>query len=417
MEVNVTSQKRFLVLSALSLLVLIGSAAGCSTVAPTAPAVQPTISSFAASPTSINQGDQTTLSWNVSGATTISIQPDIGTVGPSGSLTLTPNATVTYTLTAGNDVGNTTSSATVNVTPVVPGKPDLVITDISLSGNEVYYKIKNQGNAEAGQTETDFYIGAINQTEQRVVWIKETDNFVDKLAPGEERTQRFTNYSFAFPLVLREGGTAISYNIRVCANATDAIAESDTGNDCLTQVWGTGFTYDFVKQAHLAKWASSAPGDLRWPMSSQDPGGAAYLISYNPILVVCPPPETNGWIMGKYGDYYTQPETNATALRDIQVPLLAQFTSRVGFAPGVKSADGVTVALGYIDDMGSIVFFDKMVVMADGQMHDYNVDLGSLAAHHTQFLLWVQNNGSQGSNCVRWDSPQITQLATPLMYP
>ena len=73
------TQKWFLVLIAISLVTLVGSAAGCGGAAPATPAAKPTISSFAASPTSINQGQQTVLSWNVSGATTVTIQPDIGT--------------------------------------------------------------------------------------------------------------------------------------------------------------------------------------------------------------------------------------------------------------------------------------------------------------------------------------------------
>ncbi len=185
------TQKWFLVLIAMSLVALIGSAAGCGAAAPATPAAKPTISSFTASPTSINQGQQTTLSWNVSGATTVTIQPDIGTIGPTGSLTLTPNATVTYTLTASNEAGSSTSSATVNVTPVVAGKPDLVITDIYLLASQVYYKIKNQGNAVAPQTQTDFYIGSIDQPDQRVTWLKQTSDFVDTLAQARKGHSAF----------------------------------------------------------------------------------------------------------------------------------------------------------------------------------------------------------------------------------
>jgi hypothetical protein len=409
------TQKWFLVLTAISLVTLVGSAAGCGGAAPAAPAAMPTISSFAANPTSINQGQQTTLSWNVSGATTVSIQPDIGSVGPSGSLTLAPNSTISYTLTASNEAGNSTSSTTVNVTPVVAGKPDLVITDIFMSGSELYYKIKNQGNAVAQPTQTYFYIASIDLPAETITWLKQTSNFVDKLAPGEERIQRFTNFDWRFGSATPEEGKMVTYNIRACANAENSIAESNTSNNCWVESWGPGFTYDFAKQAHLAKWTSSAPGTLRWPMSSNDSGGAAYLITYNPVLVICPQPVNNGWIMAKFGDFYNDPESHAAMVRDIEIPLLAQFTSRVGFAPGTTSPNGVTIALGYYDDIGNLTFFDKMPVMADGQMHDYNVDLGNLAAKHTQFVLWVQANGSPQGTCLRWESPKITQKELPLM--
>jgi hypothetical protein len=408
MEVNMNTQKWFLVLIAISLVTLVGSAAGCGAAAPATPAAKPTISSFAASPTSTNQGQQTVLSWNVSGAATVTIQPDIGNVGSTGSLTLTPNATVTYTLTAENAAGSTTSSTTVNVTPVVAGKPDLVITDISLSGSQIYYKIKNQGNAVAQPTQTDFHIGYIDQPIQKLNWLKQTSNFVDSLAPGEERTQRFSNFDWTYQSADPDKAGLLTYNVRACANANEAIAESNNDNNCLVEVWGPGFTYDFVQQAHLAKWTSDA-GTLFWPMSFQDVKGAAYLITYNPVLVICPQKVNKGWILGKFGDFYNDKDTRQALVRDIQIPLLAEFTSKVGFAPGTTSPDGVTVALGYFDELGSLVFFNKMPVSSDGLMHDYNVNLGNMAGKHTQFVLWVQANGSPENTCLRWQAPKITQ--------
>ena len=407
------TQKLFLVLVAISLVTLIGSAAGCGGAAPAAPVGKPTISSFVASPASINQGQQTVLSWNVSGATTVTIQPDIGTMGLTGSLTLTPNATVTYTLTAENAAGSATGSTTINVTPVVAGQPDLVITDTYLLASQIYYVIKNQGNAEAKQTQTDFYLGVIDPVAQTLTWLKQTTSFVDNLAPGAERTQRFSNYDWKLSPAVPEVGTFETYNIRVCANATNTITESNTGNNCLIEAWGPGFTYDFVKQAHLSKWTSGA-GTLFWPMAAEDMKGAAYIITYNPVLVICPQKVNQGWILGKFGDFYVDPVSKAAAVRDIEIPLLAQFTSKVGFAPGTTSPDGVTVALGYFDELGSLVFFNKMPVMSDGQMHDYNVDLSSLASKHTQFVLWVQDNGSPENTCVRWQAPTITQTTQPL---
>ncbi|MCJ7516001.1 MAG: hypothetical protein MUO89_08600 [Dehalococcoidia bacterium] len=402
------TQKWFLVLIAVSLVALIGSAAGCGVTAPAASVAQPTISSFSASPPSITQGQQTTLSWIVSGATTVNIEPDIGTIGLTGSLTLTPNASVTYTLTASNESGSSTSSATVNVTPVVAGKPDLVITDVYLVSNQFYYKIKNQGNAVAPQTQTDFYLSSIDQTDQRITWSLETSNFVDMLAPGEERIQRFSNLDWNRYQLVEPYLGFLTYNFKACANADNAIAESNTSNNCLIVTLGQDFIYDFVKQAHLAKWTNSTY-TLFWPMTYFDVKGAAYLITYNPVLVMCPEKVNNGWIMGKFGDFYVDPTSKAASVRDLNIPIQAQFTSKVGFAPGITSPGGVTVALGYYDAMGSLIFFDKMTVISDGQMHDYNVDLSSLAGKHTQFVLWAQANGSPQNTCVRWQEPKITQ--------
>lgn len=74
----------------------------------------PTIASFTASPSSIPPGGSATLSWTVSGADSISISPGIGAVTGS-SITVTPGATTTYTLTATNTAGSVTRTATVTV--------------------------------------------------------------------------------------------------------------------------------------------------------------------------------------------------------------------------------------------------------------------------------------------------------------
>ena len=411
MEVNVNTQKWFLVLIAISLVTLIGSAVGCGAVAPATPAAKPAISSFSASPPSISQGQQATLSWNVSGATTVTIQPDLGTQGLTGSLTLTPNATVTYTLTANNQAGSTTGTTTINVTPVVAGQPDLVVENLFLQSWQIYYVIKNQGNAVAAPTQIALYLGVVDPVAQKITWLKQTSNFVDYMAPGEERQGWFRNYEWKYSPTpnVPESPQFETYNLKACINDTNTITESNTANNCYMEAWGPGYTYDFVKQAHLAKWTSGA-GKLFWPMVSIDRIGAAYTITYSPILVICPEMVNKGWIFGKFGDFYEDPLTRQALVRDIQIPILTKFTTKVGFAPGVSSPDGVTVALGYYDEMGSLVFFNKMPVMSDGQMHDYTVDLSGLAGKHTQFILWVEGNGSPVNTCVRWDSPQLVQI-------
>ena len=69
------------------------------------------ITTFSASPTSIKAGGSSTLTWDVSGSTSINISQGIGGVGATGSVAVTPAATTTYTLTA----GSVTQSVTVTV--------------------------------------------------------------------------------------------------------------------------------------------------------------------------------------------------------------------------------------------------------------------------------------------------------------
>src|SRR6184192_616790 len=81
---------------------------------PTGPS--PTISSFTANATSVTSGTPVTLSWNESGAIYNIISPTVGPVrGASGSVTVVPTATTTYTFYATNQYGRTTQSVTVTV--------------------------------------------------------------------------------------------------------------------------------------------------------------------------------------------------------------------------------------------------------------------------------------------------------------
>ncbi len=81
----------------------------------------PVVTSFEADPSTININQSAMLSWVVSGATEISISPGVGTTSPNGVTTISPNATTTYTLTATNEAGTTTATATVTLAG--SGKP------------------------------------------------------------------------------------------------------------------------------------------------------------------------------------------------------------------------------------------------------------------------------------------------------
>lgn len=62
---------------------------------------------------------QAVLTWNVAGATAISLNQGIGSVtGPTGSVTVSPSTTTTYTLIASNGAGNTVRTVTIGVDEV-----------------------------------------------------------------------------------------------------------------------------------------------------------------------------------------------------------------------------------------------------------------------------------------------------------
>jgi hypothetical protein len=397
--------KWHLLLIAVSLTILIGTAAGCITIvrqeqtsAPEETIALPTINSFTVSPGSIDSGQHITLSWDVSGVATVTIQPDIGTVGPSGSLQLSPPATITYILTATNEAGNSTASVTLTVTPVVAGKPDLVITDMWLASDRVYYKIKNQGSAKAGQTQSYLYIYDL----------KEATGYVDSLEAGEEKTESFSNWSWPFAAPAGTGGYGTApvkpLDVKVCADAENDIEESDKSNNCLVQIVGPTFTYDFAKNAHYAAWRNGT-GELQWPMVASDSKGAAYV--QGNTVVMCPQQVSNGWILGRFADFYS--DLGQTRSREIEMPKYAKFTAKVGFKEGSVSTDGAGIGLGYVDAFGSVVMFPKIDIYSDGTWRVYEIDLSALAGQKTEFILWVEAKNSPLGDCVIWLEPRIFQ--------
>jgi len=100
-------------------------------------ATAPTINSFTASPSTVNAGGTSSLSWSTSNATSASIDRGIGGVGVNGSTTVAPSATTTYTLTAGNGTTQVTRSVTLTVTTNGCNSPNT----ICLSNNRFATKI------------------------------------------------------------------------------------------------------------------------------------------------------------------------------------------------------------------------------------------------------------------------------------
>ncbi len=78
-----------------------------------------TVTTFTANPMTISKSlnELSLLSWTTSGATSITITPDIGPVAANGSTYVRPSATTTYTITATNGCGSDTRTVTVTVIP------------------------------------------------------------------------------------------------------------------------------------------------------------------------------------------------------------------------------------------------------------------------------------------------------------
>ena len=75
----------------------------------------PTVHSFASARVKVDKGQSATLSWHVSNASEILIEPGVGSVSALGSTNVKPTKTTTYKLTAKNEGGETVETCTVEV--------------------------------------------------------------------------------------------------------------------------------------------------------------------------------------------------------------------------------------------------------------------------------------------------------------
>lgn len=113
-----------------------GSTSANAVVVVNTPAVQ--LLNCYATPTNISQGESSTLNWNSSNATSVTITPSVGTVPLSGNIAVTPTSSTTYTITA-TGANSTTTSCSVAVTVsagVVPRIIQFSATPPSISSGQ-----------------------------------------------------------------------------------------------------------------------------------------------------------------------------------------------------------------------------------------------------------------------------------------
>jgi len=78
--------------------------------------VSPSVA-LSASPASAQARQQVTLTWSSTNATSITLEPSVGSVAAQGSTTVRPSQSTTYTVTATGPGGSAHASAKVNITP------------------------------------------------------------------------------------------------------------------------------------------------------------------------------------------------------------------------------------------------------------------------------------------------------------
>ena len=97
----------------------------CPRVAPPAPTA-----SLSADPASVKQNRCATLAWSSTNASSVSIDPGVGPVAPSGSKEVCPKNTTNYTLTVAGAGGTKTAATTVTVIPL--SKKTMVFDAVAL---------------------------------------------------------------------------------------------------------------------------------------------------------------------------------------------------------------------------------------------------------------------------------------------
>lgn len=97
------------------------------------PAPAPDITEFSAEPSTIERGQSSTLKWSVSNATEVTIDHGVGTVQATGTKSVFPTETTTYSLRATGAGGTMNKTATVTVTAPPPPPPPPAAPKASLS--------------------------------------------------------------------------------------------------------------------------------------------------------------------------------------------------------------------------------------------------------------------------------------------
>jgi hypothetical protein len=181
---EVTTLKRFVFLS-LSVLLLVLIPGCFSFPAPAPNPVQPVgtppvIIEFSSNPAAITTGGTSTLLWNVTGATSVSIDQGIGQVNVAGTRAVSPAKSTVYTISATNSAGTSIrSSAIIIVSPPTPppqpaaSNPVIKFTGTysgATSNNSTRWQLNwNVSNATQIVIQPD--IGPVNPTGSAVVTI------------------------------------------------------------------------------------------------------------------------------------------------------------------------------------------------------------------------------------------------------
>jgi hypothetical protein len=269
----------------------------------------PVIRTFSAEPGVIAKGDSATLSWDVLNAGAVQIDPGIGVREPAGSVSVSPEETTVYTLTAyGGGIIIGTTQLIVTAGPVA-GRPDLVIKNMHRieagDGIKIAYTVENSGTGDAPSSITRLYANGVNRA----------SNTESPLAAGTSVDRQFDDWLY----------NPVTNVITVMADADGNVAESSEGNNKEELIFAVHDVYDFVENADRAAWGTGYPYQslVFGGEPSEEEGYVVYSedkrledgTGPSRYLVTRPRGTFNGAVIGDYKiDYFVSPGEHFYAL-------------------------------------------------------------------------------------------------------
>jgi len=199
---------RLIITSLTSLLLL--SSSGCITIntqqpqttaPPSSSTIQeppPVITLFEAQPAEIAAGQTATLLWEVTGATHIEINQDIGTVAKSGNLPVVPQERTVYTITASSSGGSVTAHTVVEVNKNLHAK-DISLTIKEMEDRHFLFLMSSEPSVK-GTISTYYIEFAIDNLGERMIdntiYVYDTTEEAERVYSEDKNNSRMYVTSF-----------------------------------------------------------------------------------------------------------------------------------------------------------------------------------------------------------------------------
>ena len=366
----------------------------------------PQIKSFTANPLKLIEGEPLSISWQVSNATRVNIQPSPGLVKAEGKLNLSPVEDTTYTLWAVNRSGTSSNSLSVKITRPAKDRADLAVTDFWNTGNILFYNVRNTGKLASAGSQSYLYKDGVLVSQ----------DYVAPLDPGMERVESFAQYHFSprFSSIL--GGvdaeaTTDAVNMLICVNRDSAFPESDGNNNCMEHNFGPLLDVNLDHYAATAQWQSST-GPLSWPMLRDSNGGWAQVASaqmdngesYPDSVIMTLPINADSWMQARFG----LPQGYPVVLHPFTIPHKSKLSARVGLTQDAPASVNVKFIIGTVQG-SDITYYPPVIINIKGKLEMYEVDLSKLAGKQVQFIFRVESSGPLQQGSAVWIDPTLVQ--------